>query len=197
MGRIPKKQLDAADTAKDSHTYTAEIAEGDLVIMFTDGFSDNIHDHELLKIVDKALPPAHADRVGRLTKSSPPATIAKALALAAQEKSVDTTANVPFTAMARSYGVDAHGGKEDDITVVAAWVVSEKSGLSPKTADKLDTSEAATEVPREECPSQQRHTPELARTLFESKRRTRDGVLAGDTSKRGPLLFPLSSSKAV
>ena len=169
MGRIPKKQLDAADTAKDSHTYTAEIAEGDLVIMFTDGFSDNIHDHELLKIVDKALPPAHADRVGRLTKSSPPATIAKALALAAQEKSVDTTANVPFTAMARSYGVDA----------------------------QLDTSEAATEVPREECPSQQRHTPELARTLFESKRRTRDGVLAGDTSKRGPLLFPLSSSKAV
>ncbi|CAE7749499.1 unnamed protein product [Symbiodinium sp. CCMP2592] len=194
LRRIPKEKLAEADTAKDCERYCADIAEGDLVLMFSDGFSDNIHDHELLHIVDKTLPPAHA--------YIPPASIAKALALAAQERSVDATATVPFNTAARSHGYESLGGKEDDITVVAAWVVSAKSGLSPNTADKLLKDLHTTEIPREECPSQQRHTPELARTLFESKRRTRDGVLASDTKNercgsRGPLVFPRSSSKAV
>ena len=158
--------------------------------MFSDGFSDNVHDYELLDIVNRALPPAQADMLGLSDRCTPPGIIAKSLALAAQERSVDPEAVVPFTATAKRYGAIGaeKGGKEDDITAAAAWVVKDMR------------TETATEASREESPSQ-RHTPELALTLFESKRRTRDG--ASDASKierrgpRGPLLFPLSPSKAV
>ncbi|CAE7774121.1 unnamed protein product [Symbiodinium sp. KB8] len=185
-----KKPLNAADKASDCQTYSAEIHYGDLLLMFSDGFSDNVHDYELLDIVNRALPPAQADMLGLSDRCTPPGIIAKSLALAAQERSVDPEAVVPFTATAKRYGAIGaeKGGKEDDITAAAAWVVKDMR------------TETATEASREESPSQ-RHTPELALTLFESKRRTRDG--ASDASKierrgpRGPLLFPLSPSKAV
>ncbi|CAE7297777.1 unnamed protein product, partial [Symbiodinium necroappetens] len=178
LSRISQKRLDAADTAADCKTYTVEIKEGDLLLMFSDGLSDNLHIEELLAIVDRASP-AQADMLGLMD----PESVAKALALAAQDRSLDPEAVVPFTAAARRHGFNCKGGKEDDITVAAAWVVKD-----------MHTAETATEAPREESPSQ-RHTPELALTLFESKRRTRDG--AGDAGPKGPLLFPLSPSKAV
>ena len=120
MDRIPKKQLNKANTASHCDTYSAKIKEGDLLLMFSDGLSDNLHEWELLNIVD---------RLG-LLNCTPPASIAKDLALAAQERSMDREAIVPFTETAKRYGRECHGGKEDDITVAAAWVVADQSGLA-------------------------------------------------------------------
>ncbi|CAE7326129.1 unnamed protein product [Symbiodinium sp. CCMP2592] len=206
LGRVSKKRLAKIDTASDCEYYTEEIAQGDLVLMFSDGFSDNMHDHELLDIVNKALSPANADMLGVLDRCTPPATIAKALALAALERSIDETATVPFTATAKRHKVECRGGKEDDITVAAAWVVPDQSGLTPDSVNvekilKHMHAEAAREVSHEECRDEETKGT-LARTLFESRTRARGTVQAGDSKvelcgHRGPSLRPLSSSKVV
>ena len=130
-----------------------EIKEGDLLLMFSDGLSDNLHVEELLAIVDRASPAQADDMLGLMD----PESVAKALALAAQDRSVDPEAVVPFTAAARHHGFNCKGGKVDDITVAAAWVVKD-----------MHTAETATEAPREESPSQ-RHARSL-RSHFSSRK---------------------------
>ncbi|CAE7610963.1 unnamed protein product, partial [Symbiodinium pilosum] len=118
LNRFPKLQL---DKASDCERYTVEVKEGDLVLMFSDGLRDNLHDREVISIVDRALPPAQADMLGLLDRCTPPETISKSLALAAQERSMDPTAKVPFVEYSKRHGFECLGGKQDDITVVAAW----------------------------------------------------------------------------
>lgn len=126
LKRFPKLSL---DTAADSDTYSASIREGDLILMFSDGLRDNLHEREVLHIVDRALSPAFADLLSLPDQCTPPEIIARALALAAQERSMDPTAKVPFVEYSRRHGFDCLGGKQDDITVVAAWVVAEEFAL--------------------------------------------------------------------
>eukprot|EP00930_Biecheleria_cincta_P050834 TRINITY_DN35_c0_g1_i1.p1 TRINITY_DN35_c0_g1~~TRINITY_DN35_c0_g1_i1.p1 ORF type:complete len:1420 (-),score=339.92 TRINITY_DN35_c0_g1_i1:146-3802(-) len=120
LKKFPKLSLDTAD---DCQKWEATIQQGDLVLVYTDGLSDNLHDRELLHIVDRALSPAFGDLVGLLDLCTPPENIAKALALAAHERSLDPTAKVPFVEYSKRHGFECLGGKQDDITVVAAWVV--------------------------------------------------------------------------
>jgi len=54
---------------------------------------------------------------------SDPTDIAEAIAKAAFSRSKDACAGTPFSLHAREAGLCHVGGKQDDITVVAAWVV--------------------------------------------------------------------------
>jgi protein phosphatase PTC7 len=113
------------DHCTDCDTYAVEVQEGDLVLVFSDGVRDNLHDPEVLRIVDRAVSPALAELAGLPEHPTPPEKVAAAIALAAKVRSMDTTARVPFNVYSRRHGFDRAGGKEDDITVVAAWVVPE------------------------------------------------------------------------
>jgi len=99
------------DTAADCDSYEVAAEAGDLVLLFTDGLSDNLHEHEILEIVDR----------GALAS---PEGLAEALATAASVRSLDPKADVPFSEACRRKGFAPHGGKPDDITVVAAWVMN-------------------------------------------------------------------------
>lgn len=112
----------AKDTAADCETYDITLHDGDLLIFFSDGLRDNLHDHEILHIAECALPPAVSELVGLPSCKTAPESIAQALALAAYERSCDPRARVPFASYCREHGYDFDGGKEDDITVVVAWV---------------------------------------------------------------------------
>ena len=85
LNRCPKLQL---EKASDYQKYTTGIREGDLILMFSDGLRHNLRDKELLSIVNRALPPAQADMLDLLNRCAPE-TIAKALSLAGQERSLD------------------------------------------------------------------------------------------------------------
>jgi len=124
LNRFPKLQL---DRASDCERYTTDIREGDLILVFSDGLRDNLHDREVLHIVDRALSPAFGDLVGLLDRCTPPENVARALAMAAHERSLDPTAKVPFVEYSKRHGFECLGGKQDDITVVAAWVVPDES----------------------------------------------------------------------
>lgn len=116
----------ACDTPNDADKYTIPVQEGDLLLFFTDGLRDNLHDREIRHVTECALPPGVSQLVGLPEYKTAPESIAKALALAAFERSVDHKAMVPFAKACRKSGYDYEGGKEDDITVVAAWVVQDE-----------------------------------------------------------------------
>mmetsp|Transcript_124996 Transcript_124996/g.400469 ORF Transcript_124996/g.400469 Transcript_124996/m.400469 type:complete len:708 (+) Transcript_124996:73-2196(+) len=130
--RIPAKLAAAMpkfnqDHATDAESYTHTVAEGDLMLLFSDGVRDNLFDSEILGIVDRALSPAFATLIGLPEQATPAESVARAIARAAQLRSLDTRAKVPFTVYSLAHGYDCLGGKEDDVTVVAAWVVPQGS----------------------------------------------------------------------
>jgi len=148
MSKFPKAAL---DTAADCEEYTFDVREGDLILMYSDGLHDNLHDREVLHIVDCALSPVFAELIGLPEHSTDPDRIARALALAAQERSLDPVAKVPFTEYSKKHGYECHGGKQDDITVVAAWLVAEESPVADAEiaevlAKALVTAHSQTEV---------------------------------------------------
>jgi len=117
------------DSSKDSQIYEADLRVGDLILVYTDGLVDNLHQQEILDIVNGALS-SELSEGGDCKAGQPvlaPGAIAESLALEAQKRSLDAEAEVPFSATARLHGVPSEGGKQDDITVVAAWVMPTSS----------------------------------------------------------------------
>eukprot|EP00928_Gymnodinium_smaydae_P069051 TRINITY_DN5241_c0_g1_i4.p1 TRINITY_DN5241_c0_g1~~TRINITY_DN5241_c0_g1_i4.p1 ORF type:complete len:456 (-),score=72.00 TRINITY_DN5241_c0_g1_i4:187-1554(-) len=104
------------DSVKDCQLYDVKVEQDDLLLLYTDGFSDNLHRFEMIKVIN--------DTIAAQSFSTPPEAIAEALANAAYERSIDSRAKTPFMLEAQKQGKVFYGGKQDDITVVAAWVVA-------------------------------------------------------------------------
>lgn len=129
VGKYPQEMLSEMtaypDSPEDSQTYDVEIEEGDLILLFSDGVTDNLNNSEILQICDCFSPFAvHAlglsENLVTATK-----TIAESIVLAAYKKSGNTTERTPFTeeALLAEWPLeDCIGGKQDDITCTAAWV---------------------------------------------------------------------------
>jgi len=103
------------DSTEDCERLEVQVDAGDLLLLFTDGLSDNLHEHELLEIVNRL--------GGTAARLGCPQALARELVLAAYKRSRDPKAQVPFTISARKEGRKILGGKKDDITAVAAWIV--------------------------------------------------------------------------
>ncbi|KAL0383490.1 UNVERIFIED_CONTAM: putative protein phosphatase 2C 55 [Sesamum calycinum] len=88
------------------------VERGDIVIAGTDGLFDNLFPEDIEETVKLYL-----------KKESLPEVVAFALARAARKKSMEKTTASPFAVAAYEAGVEHFGGKYDDITVVAAYVV--------------------------------------------------------------------------
>jgi len=117
----------SCDLPEDCQRYSARLHQGDLVLMFSDGLKDNLHDHELLHIAERSLPPMVSQLLAMPKYKTAPDALAQALVQAAHERSCDPKARVPFGAYCREHGFSHEGGKLDDITVVAAWVLDQGS----------------------------------------------------------------------
>eukprot|EP00929_Paragymnodinium_shiwhaense_P050712 TRINITY_DN25543_c0_g1_i2.p1 TRINITY_DN25543_c0_g1~~TRINITY_DN25543_c0_g1_i2.p1 ORF type:complete len:654 (-),score=104.60 TRINITY_DN25543_c0_g1_i2:283-2112(-) len=125
LARVPPgTQL---DTANDADHYVCEVVNGDLVILYTDGFSDNMHDSELVDVIYNTFKDQGPEAQRQVAEGwyPRPEKLARELAMAAQANARSETAEVPFVLSSREQGFEWTGGKEDDITVVAAWVVDD------------------------------------------------------------------------
>lgn len=140
-------EIDAleSDTPEMADLYDIKVQPGDLVILGTDGIFDNLFDQEISGLVSLAISPSEAailDPLLRNAKTAIPChpnavvppnmfptsatsakNVAKALAAAAFHRSQDPRARTPFGRQSKRAGTFLTGGKLDDITVVAAWVV--------------------------------------------------------------------------
>mmetsp|Transcript_114726 Transcript_114726/g.244777 ORF Transcript_114726/g.244777 Transcript_114726/m.244777 type:complete len:547 (-) Transcript_114726:143-1783(-) len=118
------------DSAADCERYRWPVQTGDLLLLYTDGVADNLFWHEIIKVVDDAVETCLEGRV-------PPETLAEALVEAARARSLDEGSVTPFSKNARLHRQDLPGGKVDDITVVAVWVLSANPGQQDPDATIL------------------------------------------------------------
>lgn len=155
------------DQPADADTYGCRLREGDLLILGTDGLFDNIHDDELCQLLSPVVTPLDVGYClpatdqgatggpgssgggggGHESQAQQPAApgrdftdpgiIASAIAMAAFHRSKDKSARTPFTLHAKEAGLYHVGGKMDDITVVALWVVR-SSTTPPAGGDQTD-----------------------------------------------------------
>jgi len=123
---LSKKLLRSPDSPSDCMTFDVEVEEGDLILVYSDGVDDNLHDQEILEICDRALSPYAAHVLGLSAEAATqPDMVAKAIGSAAYVRSGNEKARTPFAEEARKAGWPLAwcvGGKEDDITCLAAWV---------------------------------------------------------------------------
>jgi len=125
---LPGSQL---DTAADCERYQVLSQPGDLVLVFTDGVCDNLHNPEVLEIVERCVAScAMQKQEGSSTGLCNPAHLADEVAHAAFAKSLDEKAYTPFASASQRQGIVYSGGKGDDITIAAAWVMSPSAGSS-------------------------------------------------------------------
>eukprot|EP00917_Polyrhabdina_sp_WS-2016_P000457 GHVP01001051.1.p1 GENE.GHVP01001051.1~~GHVP01001051.1.p1 ORF type:complete len:898 (-),score=140.81 GHVP01001051.1:3566-6259(-) len=110
------------DTPEMAITSKVSLLEGDLIILGTDGLFDNLFEHEITSLMNLALSPYEAMCLMELHMTTPAYIVATALAEAATFRSRDSKAKTPFMRNARLAGTHYHGGKIDDITVLASWV---------------------------------------------------------------------------
>merc|ERR1712039_148659 len=98
------------DTAADSEHYQYAVENGDLILLFTDGLTDNLHWYEIVRVVDEMV-------LAESGESKPrPEGVAHALVQAAYRRSLDEQAETPFSKNARRQRCACPGGKIDDVT---------------------------------------------------------------------------------
>lgn len=110
------------DTAEDSDKYQVQVCHGDLLLLYTDGLSDNLHWHEVTSILNDVIQRTPAEGAKAWAD---PKDLADALVNAAYDRSLDEKAFTPFAKHAKQHQLDYPGGKPDDISVVAAWVLED------------------------------------------------------------------------
>jgi protein phosphatase PTC7 len=107
----------ASDVPQDADLYTAKLRDGDIVILFTDGLSDNVFDTELAQITSL---------VARTTAGASEDEQVQAMADRIVDYSRACMFNLkrvsPFEKAAKKEGKNYRGGKVDDVTVVVAMV---------------------------------------------------------------------------
>eukprot|EP00922_Rhytidocystis_sp_ex-Travisia-forbesii_P004667 GHVS01006873.1.p1 GENE.GHVS01006873.1~~GHVS01006873.1.p1 ORF type:complete len:1245 (-),score=216.88 GHVS01006873.1:100-3834(-) len=111
------------DTPDMATAMSLRVQEGDLVLVGTDGLFDNLFDYEICQLANLALSPYDSIVLHDKSLVTSAYSVAKALGEAASYRSRDPRARTPFMRHARQSGANYLGGKLDDITVVACWVV--------------------------------------------------------------------------
>lgn len=94
------------------------VEAGDIVLLVTDGVLDNIFDDELEDLISNSIK-THSRKH---SATQVPQLVAQDLAFKARAFSEDSRRESPFTVEARKHNLNYLGGKEDDITVIAAII---------------------------------------------------------------------------
>lgn len=107
LGHLPE-----ADSPSTAMRTELPLGHGDLVVLGSDGLWDNVSDEGVLSIAAESE-----------SRGEPAAAMARRLAAAAFEGSVDRKRGTPYSAAAtEAFGMVYSGGKKDDITVLVARV---------------------------------------------------------------------------
>ncbi|KAF9069631.1 phosphatase 2C-like domain-containing protein [Rhodocollybia butyracea] len=103
------------DSPKEANTYSVKLRDGDIVVAYTDGFSDNVFPTEMLSICSLA---------GRkdATEDEQVQTMADNMVTYARQCMMNRRRASPFEKEAAREGMFFRGGKIDDVTIIVALV---------------------------------------------------------------------------
>jgi len=101
------------DSTKEASLANFEVKDKDLVVMYTDGISDNVYQEQIYKLIKPFM---------LLPEIPDLEIVAEMIAEKAQQQSSDKDFESPFAVSASKSGFKWQGGKPDDITVIVAQV---------------------------------------------------------------------------
>lgn len=122
-GRVSDTSDLTATDASSNSAKRLSVEVGDIVLLMTDGVLDNIFDDELEELVSSSVT-IHSRKGDPKELTN---LVAQDIAFKARELSENSMRESPFTVEARKHGLTYLGGKEDDITVVAAIIYPKKA----------------------------------------------------------------------
>lgn len=120
LSRLPPDA--SLDSAADCTCLEIPVHPGDLLLLFSDGVSDNLFENEIVKLIQDKVAGCHGGGGDPRDREGPPDELAVTLTEAALSRSRDTRGDTPFADSSAQHGQQHSGGKEDDITAVAAWI---------------------------------------------------------------------------
>ncbi|EHY54067.1 hypothetical protein ABEF92_008124 [Exophiala dermatitidis] len=123
---------------KNAVTDTVDIEVGDVVLVLSDGVTDNLWEHEICQNVTTSVSKWIEGEDQEAVKDGP-VYVARSLMNAAREIAQDPNAESPYMERAFDEGIAAEGGKLDDISVVVG-VCRQKEGNGNGNSAKLDKS---------------------------------------------------------
>mmetsp|Transcript_9604 Transcript_9604/g.30372 ORF Transcript_9604/g.30372 Transcript_9604/m.30372 type:complete len:261 (+) Transcript_9604:12-794(+) len=102
----------SGDSAADGAVYSGVVRAGDLLLLVTDGVTDNLSERQICEAL-----------AGPLARGDSARSLAAALAASAHEASLQPGRSSPFAAAAQNAGLSHSGGKPDDVTVLCVRVL--------------------------------------------------------------------------
>ncbi|KAJ7708682.1 phosphatase 2C-like domain-containing protein [Mycena rosella] len=110
------------DAPREAETHHTQLCDGDIIVAYTDGLSDNVFPHELVEICSP-------DPDAGVSDDAQAQSMADRLVIHARECMAAKSRVSPFERHAAREGMFFPGGKPDDVTVVVA-LVRETEGSS-------------------------------------------------------------------
>ncbi|KAI8994768.1 phosphatase 2C-like domain-containing protein [Pilobolus umbonatus] len=126
----PNRDELVIDLPKDADTKSFFLKDGDLILLATDGYFDNMYAEETLEIINDGLKPileqsseegSHDETVTATIRS-----LAKTLTDKARRQSLNPKRLSPWAKAAQAHGSNYRGGKVDDITCIVTLVCAKE-----------------------------------------------------------------------
>lgn len=123
----PNRDDMVTDLPKDADTKRFFLKDGDLILLATDGYFDNMYSHETLEMINSGMKPieeTESDDNELVTATI--RGLAKTLTDRARRLSLDPKRLSPWAKAAQAHGSNYRGGKVDDITCIVTLVSQKK-----------------------------------------------------------------------
>lgn len=124
----PNRDEMVTDLPKDADTKSFFLKDGDLILLATDGYFDNMYSHETLELINSGMKPIDENQQEQDSElvTATIRGLAKTLTDRARRLSLDPKRLSPWAKQARLHGSNYRGGKVDDITCIVTLVCHKK-----------------------------------------------------------------------
>lgn len=148
MFNFPFQCGSQGDPASDAEKFQHKFSDGDIFVVFSDGFHDNVHDEAMLQILEANLDfdsgllvnlGAAADELSRLAYFLGKDQTYRSPWMQELEETVKSGGQLPPQMGNLTPNMLYVGGKHDDITVTVAQVFVEKEGQERVNTQQRDT----------------------------------------------------------
>lgn len=122
----PNRDELVTDLPKDADTKSFFLKDGDLILLATDGYFDNIYSEETLELINQGMNPILENNQDNELVTATIRGLAKTLTDKARRLSLNPKRLSPWAKAAQAHGSNYRGGKVDDITCIVTLVCHKK-----------------------------------------------------------------------
>lgn len=122
----PNRDELVTDLPKDADTKSFFLKDGDLILLATDGYFDNMYSEETLELINQGMSPILENNQDNELVTATIRGLAKTLTDKARRLSLNPKRLSPWAKAAQAHGSNYRGGKVDDITCIVTLVCHKK-----------------------------------------------------------------------